>query len=151
MASLKYDYIYSCFLSKVTDYKFVNIPTDDAYDLMNGWIKSAISKPYIRKEFSSIYMDNEISHINFEIKSFIDEQSDIDYGTEIITMAMVIEWLEPQVKSVLNTAQMFAGKEQKFYSQANHLAELQTMLKDAKIEIRRIIRDHGYFNHIYGE
>lgn len=146
MASIEYDKIYSCFLSKITDYKFLNLPTDDAYDIMRGWLHSAISKPFVRKEFSTIAFKDDILMLDFEIKRSIDKQSDEDYAVEIIAMGMVIEWIEPQVKSVVNMSQMFSGKEMKFYAQANHLSELKKMLDDAKVEIRRIIRDHGYFS-----
>ena len=146
MASIEYEKIYSCFLSKITDYKFLSLQTDDAYDLMRGWLHSAVSKPFIRKEFSTITFDDEIVTITFELARSIDKLSDEDYAVEIIAMGMVIEWMEPQVKSVVNMAQMFSGKEQKFYSQAQHLSEVKKMLDDAKVEIRRIIRDHGYFS-----
>lgn len=140
-----YDYIYSCFLSKITDYKFVSLPQDDAYELMRGWLRSAVSKPYIRRIFSSLKLDDEILQIQFEVTDSVDESTDFDYAIEIITKGMVIEWLEPQVKSVVNIAQMFGGAEQKFYAQSNHLNELQKLLTDTKVEIRKMIRDHGYF------
>ena len=50
----KYDEIYSCFLGKITDYKFASLPADDAYDLMKDWLHSSIAQPYIRRIFSSI-------------------------------------------------------------------------------------------------
>lgn len=149
MASLKYDDIYSCFLGKITDYKFMSLSTDDAYELMKDWLHSAVSKPYTRRVFSSLTLDDEIMVCNFEIADAVDEYNDRDYGIEVITKAMVIEWLEPQVKSVLNISQMFGGKEQKFYAQSTHMNEIQKMLDDAKAELRKIIRDHGYFYRSY--
>ena len=56
---------------------------------------------------------------------------------------MVIKWLEPQVKSKVNIAQMFGGKEQKFYSQSQHLSELKDMLETEKISLNKLIRDRG--------
>lgn len=146
----KYDEIYSCFLSKITEYKFMSLPQDDVYAMMCGWLHSAVSKPYIRRIFSSIKLDDEIMVVDYEVVNSVDEDADREYITELLGKAMVIEWLEPQVKSTLNISQAYMGKEQKYFSQAQHMSVLQNMLEDAKLEIRRMIRDHGYFFRSYG-
>lgn len=150
MTSLSYnDDVYSNFLGKITDYNFVNIHEDDIYELMHGYLKSAISQPYVRRLFSSISMDDEIMEMTFELKNGVDESADKDFIVEVLSKGMVIAWLEPQVKSTLNIAQMFGGKEQKFFSQAQQLSELKEMLSAAKAEQRRIICDHGYIYNSY--
>lgn len=150
MASLSYrDDLYSSFLGKVTDYNFASIAEDDVYELMFGYLKSAISQPYVRRLFSSITMDDEIMEMTFTLKDSIDEVSDKYFIIEVLSRGMVIAWLEPQVKSVTNLSQMFGGKEQKWFSQAQHLAELKDLLATSKSEQRRIICDHGYANNAY--
>lgn len=144
-----YENIYSCFLSKITEYKFVTLPQDDAYELMRGWLRSAVSKPYIRRIFSSLKLDDEVLQIQFEVLDTVDKYTDFDYAVEVIASGMVIEWLEPQVKSVVNIAQMFGGAEQKFYAQSTHLSELRKLLDESKAELRKMIRDHGYFFREY--
>ena len=150
MASLSYrDDLYSSFLGKVTDYNFVNMSEDDVYELMFGYFKSAISQPYVRRLFSSVKMDDEIMEMTFTLKDSVDEDSDKYFIIEVLSRGMVIAWLEPQVKSTLNLSQMFGGKEQKFYSQAQQLSELKDLLSTTKSEQRRIICDHGYVNNSY--
>ena len=144
-----YEKIYSSFLSRVTDYSFVEVNEDDVIDLMNGWMKSVVSQPYVRRLFSSILFDDYEEVVEFELKTSVDDSADDDFVTEILSRGMVIEWLEPQVKSVVNIAQMFGGKEQKFYAQSAHMAELKDMLKTAKSELRRMICDYGYINNSY--
>lgn len=144
-----YENIYSCFLSKITDYSFLSLPEDDIYDFMRGWMHSTTARPYIRRLFSSIQLDDEIQLLTFELTDPVDDDSDLDFTVEILARGMVIAWLEPQVKSVINISQMFGGKEQKFYAQANHLNELKGLLKEAKTELRKMIRDHGYINNSY--
>lgn len=68
---------------------------------------------------------------------------------EVIATGMVVEWVTPQVNSVINTQQMFSGKEVNFYSQANHLAELQNLLKLSSSTLRKLIRDRGYYVNSY--
>lgn len=150
MASLSYrDDLYSSFLGKVTDYNFVNMSEDDVYELMFGYFKSAISQPYVRRLFSSVKMDDEIMEMTFTLKNSVDEDSDKYFIIEVLSRGMVIAWLEPQVKSTVNLSQMYGGKEQKFYSQAQQLSELKDLLSTTKSEQRRIICDHGYVNNSY--
>lgn len=150
MASLSYrDDLYSNFLGKVTDYNFVNMSEDDVYELMFGYFKSAISQPYVRRLFSSVKMDDEIMEMTFTLKDSVDEDSDKYFIIEVLSRGMVIAWLEPQVKSTVNLSQMYGGKEQKFYSQAQQLSELKDLLSTTKSEQRRIICDHGYVNNSY--
>ena len=150
MASLSYrDDLYSSFLGKVTDYNFVNMSEDDVYELMFGYFKSAISQPYVRRLFSSVKIDDEIMEMTFTLKDSIDEDSDKYFIIEVLSRGMVIAWLEPQVKSTVNLSQMYGGKEQKFYSQAQQLSELKDLLSTTKSEQRRIICDHGYVNNSY--
>lgn len=88
--------------------------------------------------------------MQYELKHVINTaDEDLHFVIEVISLGMVAEWLEPQVNSVLNTLQMFSGKEEKFYSQSNHLSELRGLLKDVQLKQRKIIRDRGYISNTY--
>ena len=69
----------------------------------------------------------------------------IDEEIEILALLIVSEWLEPQVNSVNVTLQMFGGKEEKFYAQANHLSELKALRDGTRTEARKLMRDYTYF------
>ena len=116
---------------------------------MRGWVHSAASQPIIRAKFSTLSFVDEIMELNFALKTSVDDESDKYFVAEILARGMVIEWLEPQVKSQLMIDQFFGGKEQKWYAQANHLNSLKQMLHDAKVEQRKMIRDYGYNNNSY--
>ena len=123
----EYNSIYSRFLLRVTDYEFAGLDEKLANEMMNGWMKATLSQPYIRRLFSSIAADDDVEEIEFELANPIDDSSDQDFAEEIIAQGMLISWLSPQYHSVLNTAQFFSNSEQKYYSQANHMAELKDM------------------------
>lgn len=144
-----YEEVYSRFLTRITDYKFLELKEDIVYSMMNNWMRATLAKPYVRRLFSSLSLDDEIMKFDYKLKNPVDDWSDEEFVYEIISNGMVIEWLEPQVKSVLNISQMFGGKEQKFYSQSNHLSELKDMLETEKTNLRKIIRDRGYVNNSY--
>lgn len=145
----EYNSIYSRFLLRVTDYEFSGLDEKLAQEMMNGWMKSTLSWPYIRRLFSFITADDDVEMVEFELAKPIDEQSDLDFAEEVIAQGMVVNWLSPQYHSVLNTAQFFSNSEQKYYSQANHMSELKDMYHNAKADLRKMIRDRGIFNNSY--
>lgn len=113
MASLSYDEIFSDFLGSVTDYDLASIDIDDMYGLMTEYLHKALSLSYVRRLFSSVSLDDTIQIITFEVMNTVDENADIDFIKYILSKGMVIEWLKPLVRSKLNIAQFFGGKEQK--------------------------------------
>ena len=145
----EYNSIYSRFLLRVTDYEFSGLDEKLAQEMMNGWMKATLSQPYIRRLFSSLTADDDVEEIEFELANPQDDSSDQDFAEEIIAQGMVVNWLSPQYHSVLNTAQFYSNSEQKYYSQANHMAELKEMYRGAKSDLRKMIRDRGTFNNSY--
>lgn len=149
--TLSYDDIFSSFLGYVTDFDLAGVDEQDAGDMMSEWLKRAYSKPYVRRLFSSSSLDDGMQELTFEMEFKFDDESDKDFVTDVLSKGMVIEWLQPQVKSKLLTAQMFGGKEQKFYAQSTHLSEVRALLEDTILEQRGMIRDRGYINNSYLE
>lgn len=147
--TLQYQEVYDRFLQKITDYSFLEYDANFIYDSMKGWLHSAASQPLVRAKFSTLSFDDEIIELNFALNTSVDDDSDKYFVAEILSRGMVIEWLEPQVKSQLHINQFFGGKEQKWFAQANHLNSIRQMLEDAKKEQRKMIRDYGYVNNSY--
>ena len=147
--TLQYEDIFSIFLSKITDYSFLEYDENLIRGQMVSWLHSSVSTPRIRAKFSELGLDDEESVIRFTLKNSIEENADIEFTIDILSRAMVIAWLEPQVKNVLLTKQMLGGKEEKFYAQSTHISQLEQMLSSAKIELKNILRDYGYLNNSY--
>lgn len=138
-----YNDIFSKFLLKITDPSIVSMPEETVFELMKEYIHSTIANPYFQDVFASINYDDTEEILTYELEyPTKQETTDKLFVEDIISRGMVIAWLEPQVKSVVNIHQMFSGKEQKFYSQSNHIAELRGMLSDAQKDLRRVIEDH---------
>lgn len=130
-----YSKIYSRALAKITDYDLALVPDDDFQLMLKGWLHSAIAK--FRKCASDLSnRDDELEIFNNDL---------VDEEVEILALLLVCEWLEPQINSVTLTHQMFGGKEEKFYAQANQLAELKALRNDTRTEARKLMRDYTYF------
>lgn len=118
--------------------------------MLKDLLYASLSKPYVFKLFDTLSFDDEIISLTYELKHVVNKSDeDLNFVIDIVATGMVVEWLEPQVNSVLNTAQMFSGKEEKFYSQSNHLSELRALLKDSEVKQRKMIRDRGYISNSY--
>ena len=149
MTSLSYEEIFSDFLGNVTDYDIASMEISEAYSMMTEYLHKALSNTYIRRLFSSIQYDDSIQIFEYELTNKVEDEQDSDFVKSIITKGMVIEWVKPQVRSKLNMAQMFGGKEQRFFSQSQHLSELRGLLEDTQLELRKEIRDRGYIYNPY--
>ena len=144
-----YDDIYSRFYLRITDYDLANQSERVAKEMMNGWMQSTLSKPYVRRLFASLSIDGDLEEIEYVLKFPVSENEDRDFVEEVIAMGMVVQWLSPKYQSTLNAMQLFSNSEQKFYSQAAHMAELKDMYNLAKNDLRKLIRDKGYIYNSY--
>ena len=147
--TLHYEDIFSIFLSKITDYSFLEYDESFVRGQMVSWLHSSSSSPRLRAKFSTLTLNDEEAVLSFALKNSVGEQSDHDFVTDVLARAMVIAWLEPEVKNVLLTKQLLTGSEERFYAQANHISQLEQMLATAKTELKNILRDYGYLNNSY--
>ena len=144
-----YEKIYSRFLGKIKTYDIPNMPTDIAYELMNEYLHSSFAIPHVRKLFSSLLTDDERMVVEFTLTRSIDEDSDERFVVDIISDGMALAWVTPRVLNVQIIDQMFGGKEEKFYSQSNHLSVLQGLKERLEKDIRKKAKHHSYLNNSY--
>ena len=144
---MTYEEIYSRFYIKETDPGLFKLPKEDAYDRMRSWLHSVASTPYVRKCFSILTLDDELNELTFELKKSVDENSDIDFVTEVFAQGMVIGWMRPYVDKTVNLAAVLGAKEEKMMlnNYKANIARLETLEKNLK----KFIRDYGYFNNDY--
>lgn len=145
-----YNDIYSRFLNKIRDYEFAGLPEPNATEQMREWLQSALSHAYIYRIFDSFSADNEIAEIEYTLKTSVDEYNDKNFVEELLSNALVVEWVTPKVNNTTLTNQMITNsKESKFYSQAMHLTELKSLLANSESKVRSMLRDKGYIFNSY--
>ena len=116
--------IYERFLRKITDYRLAELIQNDfnaADNRMYGWLESAIPK------FSKCNTD--LSDRDETNKQFNNDLT--DYEEEILSLLMVVEWLEPEVKSIMDMKNLLYNNDFKTYSTANLLKEKKDLLESA--------------------
>ena len=149
MLSIEFDTIFSGFLSQTQAYEMLSIQEDDARQKLEAWLKSVKSNPRVRKMFSSFTIDTDVETIECELKNKVDDEADADFVTEMLALGITWKWVGEKYNSIVNTAQYLGSGQKKFYSQANHMAELAKMYTGARNIFYGFIRDHGTYNNPY--
>lgn len=141
-----YQDIYSKFLGLIKDYDIPQLTEDEAYEFMNEWLEGVLSRPKVRKLYSSISWDNDLQQIDYELKNSVDDQYDKSFTEFLCANGMILGWLEPRVNNnQLIIDQFFGTKESNYFSQANHITAMKSLYKKTyQILDKDIIRDHGY-------
>lgn len=144
---LPYETVFSRTRGRVNDPKELSLSENDLLEIYTERLHNVIGKPRVRRLFSSIVLDDEIQQIDFTLNNSVDEASDIDFVTDLLILGMTIEWLQPQVDSILHTSVMIGGKEEKklLDNHKNMIDRLGSM----KTELNKMIRDYGYMYNSY--
>ena len=144
MASVLYSEIFSSFLGRISDYELAELDEADAVERLTEYLHKSVADPFIHKLFSSVVLNDEAETLDFVMKITVSDEEDVEFVINVLSERMVVAWLSPSVMSKINIAQYFGGKESNFFSQANHLEQLRGILKDAKLTVRKMIRDRDY-------
>lgn len=143
---MKYETIYSRSYMKKYDPNFYE-DKEFAYETMKEWIHEIVAFPYVRKIFSTIVLDDELEELTFELANSVDETSDNDFIVKLFTDGFVICWMRPRVDSIINTAVMVGGKDEKML--INQYKTNIERLDSLEIKLKKYIRDYGYINGTY--
>lgn len=134
-----YEVIYKRFLQKITDFNLVELDDFTLDEMLNGWLKSAIVRTRV--------CDSDLSKRDDDIQEFEDDLSDVEI--ELLALGMTRSWLDQYLNSTENILQFISGKEEKYYSQANHIKELRDLRSDITLEMQKLHSYHTYTNNSY--
>ena len=140
--TLPYETIFSRTRGRISDTKELSLDESDLLEIYTERLHNVISNPRVRRLFSSLTLDDEIQQIDFTLNNSVDETSDMDFVAGILVLGMTIEWLQPQVDSIMHTSVMIGGKEEKklLDNHKNMIDRLDSM----KTELNKRIRDYGF-------
>lgn len=129
-----YEAIYDRATRKLTDFDLAAMSDVDLEDTLHGYLMSAIAQ--FRK------CKNDLSDRDDELRRFNTDLLDVEQ--EILAILVARAWLQPQLQSTLLTYQVFSDKEQKYYSQAQHLSTLIALDEKLKLEAQKLSRDYTF-------
>jgi hypothetical protein len=132
-----YSTLYERALSQITDPLLAHLPEEDLETMLHGWLMDAIVEPLVGEyDFSKVVEGG----FDFEIS---------ERDQKILAIHMVRAWLAPQLRSVVLTNMVFSGKESKFYSQAQQLAEMRALDADLQRQADLLFCRGTYLNNDY--
>ena len=135
----QYSTLYNRALSQITDPILAQLPEEDLENMLYGWLLDAIVEP-VTGTYNFSDRDEELKRFNFDIS---------ERDQKILSIHMVRGWLAPQIRSVTLIHQVFGGKEEKFYAQANQLAELRALDEELQRQADLLFCRGTYFNNEY--
>lgn len=137
---VSYDLFTKAFLAKVTQYDFLTMDAFDRQDLVDGYMKRAISRfSHICLYDFSTTDDDVIREFNVEV-----QEEDIDEILDIVSEGMVVQWLKPYIfkqdslELFLNTRDFTA------YSPAELLFRIGNAYIDARKNFVNMMREYSY-------
>lgn len=134
-----YENIYGRFLNKITDFNLVDMDDYSLNGMLQEWLRSAIVR--------SRKCEHDLSKRDDELQEFEEDLFDLEI--ELLSMGMVDAWLSQYLNSTENVLQFIGGKEEKYYSQANHIAELRALKDENLREMNRLHNYYTYTNNSY--
>lgn len=135
----QYSTLYDRALAQITDPLLAHLPEEDFENMLHDWLMDAIVEPVVG-EYDFSDRDDELKQFNFDIS---------ERDQKILSIHMVRGWLAPQIRSVTLTSQVFGGKEEKFYAQANQLAEMRNLDADLQRQADLLFCRGTYINNEY--
>ena len=103
--SLSYDAFTGAFLSKISEYEFIQLSEIDRSEIVDGYLKRAVSAFKKNCKYDLVAHANDVERC-FDIDIALN---DVDELVEIISEGMLIQWMKPYVykqenlENVLNT------------------------------------------------
>lgn len=134
-----YEAIYNRALAQITDPLLATLPEEDLENMLHDWLMDAIVEPVVG-EYDFANRDEVSKQFNFDIS---------DRDQKILAIHMVRGWLAPQIASVTLTAQVYSGKETKYYAQANHLSEMRALDESLQHQADLLFCRGTYLNNEY--
>lgn len=128
--------VYKRFLRKITDYGLAELSNENMEDIMNGYLDSAISL--------FVKCKKDLSARDDEKQTFNEDLTDAEQ--EIIAKLLVVEWIEPQINSIMNLQPILNDHDFETYSQANFLKVKLELKTDLKSELDNLIVNYTYDN-----
>ena len=134
-----YEKVYNRFSQKITDFNLIEIDDYSLDKMLLGWLNSSIVN--VRKRTHDLSLRDD------DIQEFQGDLSDLEI--EMLALGMKLAWIDQYLNSTENVLQFIGGKEEKYYSQANHISEIRELRKDTLREMNSLHNYDTYVNNSY--
>lgn len=139
--SVSYDVFAGAFLSKVTEYTFIQLQDENRTAIVDGFLRRAITKfAKVCKYDMSLY-DDDNRVFNVDIP-----QDDLEEIVDIVSEGMLEQWMKPYVYRQENLENILNSRDFTTYSPAELLLRISNAYAKVQKDYTNMIREYSY-NH----
>lgn len=146
--TLSYEKIFSAARGLYTDPKELSLSTDDLTEIYTERLNRVVGDVRVENMFSTLEMDDEVQRMEFVLNHPVSDGVDIRFVVRLLSLGMEIEWLQPQVDSILYSPFIGSTQEKKILDGHSNMID---RLNSLKLQFNKMIRDHGYVHNSYLE
>lgn len=139
--SVSYESFVGAFLSKVTEYDFLNLDTYNRDAIIDGYMKRACS------QFNKICL-YDLTNRNDIVRQFnVDiPDNEIDEVLDIVSEGMLVQWMKPYVFKQDNLVQLLNTRDFTAYSPAELFRQVSSAYNSVNKRFVGMMREYSY-NH----
>lgn len=139
--------IFSRFLQKLSDYKFI-VDAKDADSV--AYVEEIMSDYLTTARARFVQCSKDLTVTNLADGKFINAQLS-DLEIEILSLLMLVEYFKQIMIRNETLEQAVGDADFAIYSQANHINQLKDMYKELKREVNTEIGRYTYIGTVYGK
>lgn len=137
--SISYDVFAGAFLSKVTEYTFIQIAEEDRVTIVDDYMKRAIHKFSKVCKYDLTKFDDSDRTIATDIPD-----DDIDEIADIVSEGMLEQWMKPYVYRQESLLNVLNTKDFTTYSPAELLFRIGNAYSKVQKDYTNMIREYSY-------
>lgn len=142
IVSVPYDRFTEAFLSKISEFDFVNLKDFERNSLIDGYMKRAIAS---FKKICKYDLANTGDDIIREFEIDIPEE-DLEEIVDIISEGMLVQWMKPFTYRQENLENVLNTRDFTTYSPAEMLLRISNAYASARKDFTNMMREYSY-NH----
>jgi len=140
--SVPYDLFASAFLSKITEFEFIKLQSENREAVIDGYLKRAVSA--FRKNCKyNLYGSADDEEREFTVSI---PETDVDEIVDIVSEGMVVQWLKPYIYKQELLENALNSRDWTTYSPAELLKQVGNAYAKAQRDYTQMIREYSY-NH----
>lgn len=134
-----YDIFEGAFLSKITEYDFLQIDPYDRNGSIDSYMKRAAAQFNKVCKYDLLTSDDAVRELAVDIPD-----SDLVEIVDIVATGMVVQWLQPYMFKSENLENILNTADYSMYSPAELLLRVREVYQMAQRDFKNMIKDYSY-------
>lgn len=134
-----YDIFEGAFLSKITEYDFLQIDPYDRNGSIDSYMKRSAAQFNKVCKYDLLTFDDAVRELAVDIPD-----SDLVEIVDIVATGMVVQWLQPYMFKSENLENILNTADYSMYSPAELLLRVREVYQMAQRDFKNMIKDYSY-------